>query len=300
MVKLIQEKIGIRIALLVNVFILIVMGIGAIMIFNQQGHQFEKQLLERGKLASVAGAKAVARILEEAVDNGVMPLNEILDTNYEEIPGFKPEKYHTRYDWYTDKAILSLQDEILTFPDILYAVAQDINTYIPTHNTRFNQPITGDQQKDLMGNRTKRFFKDEVGQKASKNKEPGFLQLYPRDTGQMVWDISSPIYVKGKHWGCFRMGFELGTIQEAKKNLMVSLGVNICVIMLVSMLLTFLLINSALKPLSEFTRIASELADGNVDQKIEFKSQDEIGKLADVLERLRVSLKAAMDRLRRA
>ena len=43
----------------------------------------------------------------------------------------------------------------------------------------------------------------------------------------------------------------------------------------------------------------AELADGKVDQKIVSKSNDEIGQLADVLERLRISLKAAMDRLSR-
>ena len=42
--------------------------------------------------------------------------------------------------------------------------------------------------------------------------------------------------------------------------------------------------------------IVSELPDGKVGQKIESKSNDEIGQRADVLERLRVSLKAAMDR----
>ena len=43
----------------------------------------------------------------------------------------------------------------------------------------------------------------------------------------------------------------------------------------------------------------SDLADGDVDQKILFKRKDEIGKVAEALERLRISLKAAIERLMR-
>ena len=299
MIQLIQRKIGVRIALQVNLVLLLVLTIGGVLIYQQQSRRFEDQLLDKGKLATVVGAKSVGRILEEAVDNGVLTLQEALDVEYTEIPGFTPAKYHTRYDWYTDKAILTLQDEILKSPDILYAVAQDVNGYIPTHNTRYNQPITGDPQKDLVGNRSKRIFSDEVGLKVGKNESPGFVQVYPRDTGEMVWDISSPIYVKGKHWGGFRMGFGLAAVNRAKDSLLTSLVITLALILLVSMASTFILINRTLLPLKDFTRIASNLADGNVGEKIEYRGPDEIGRLADVLERLRMSLKAAMDRLSR-
>ena len=175
----------------------------------------------------------------------------------------------------------------------------DINGYLPTHNTRYQQPITGDVQKDLVGNRTKRIFNDEVGIKAAKNTEEGFLQIYHRDTGEVMWDISSPIYVKGKHWGGFRIGFSLDDINAAKKDLRTSLIITFAVILVFSIISIFIIVNGALKPLSHFTKIASDLADGKVDEKIESTSEDEIGKLADVLERLRVSLKAAMERLKR-
>ncbi len=295
-----KRKIGIRVTLLVNIILFIMMTIGGLVIYYQEAELYKQYLIEKGKLASMIGARSVSTVLEEAIDNGVLTLKEIVTTNkYEEIPGFDPPKYHTAYDWYTDKSILALQDEFLKSPDILYAVAEDIKGYVPTHNTRYNKPITGDRKKDLVGNRSKRFFTDPIAMKAVANETPGLLQLYPRDTGEMVWDISSPIYIKGKHWGCFRIGFELGTIKKAQKNLMLYLGITILMILIISICATSVVINSVLRPLGEFTRMASDLADGNVDDKIESKSEDEIGKLADVLERLRVSLKAAMDRLSR-
>ncbi len=71
------------------------------------------------------------------------------------------------------------------------------------------------------------------------------------------------------------------------------------IILLVSLVMVFIVVSRSLKPLSHFTKVASDFADGKVDKKIEVKGQDEIARLADVLERLRVSLKAAMDRLQK-
>ncbi|MEJ7553964.1 MAG: HAMP domain-containing protein, partial [Aquificaceae bacterium] len=44
-------------------------------------------------------------------------------------------------------------------------------------------------------------------------------------------------------------------------------------------------------PMEELQRKAEEIAKGNVDEPIEVKSDDEIGKLAESFERMRVSIK---------
>lgn len=299
MINLIKNKIGIKIALLTNLFLFIITILCGSLHVYQLNKKYEQQLKDKGKMASMIGAKSISRIFEEAIDNGTLTLSDVMDTDYEEILGFDPPKYHTKYDRYTDKAFLSLQDEFLKTTDILYAATNDINGYVPTHNTKFSKPITGDKEKDLIGNRTKRLYKDEISARAVKNKEIGFVQIYQRDTGETVWDISSPIFVKGKHWGIFRVGFGLTQVNKDKRSLLFSLGGIILVILFVSMVSMFFLINNSLRPLSDFTRVASDLADGKMDEKIVWDTQDEIGKLADVLERLRVSLKAAMERLSR-
>ena len=71
------------------------------------------------------------------------------------------------------------------------------------------------------------------------------------------------------------------------------------VILVLSVIGIIVTVNRSMKPLEEFTQVASDLADGKMDQQIVATSEDEIGDLADVLERLRLSLKAAMDRLSR-
>lgn len=290
-------KISVKVAFMVTFVLLIVVVAGTYYIVNEQGESLEAQLLERGKIESIIGAKLIGRVIEEAIDNGVFSVKDAFDTNYVMIPGFEPAKYHTQYDSYLDKAILALQDEFLKDDSVVFAVAVDVNGYLPTHNTRYQQPISGDQQKDLTGNRTKRIFNDEIGIQAAHNTEPAFLQVYHRDTGETMWDISTPIYVKGKQWGGFRIGFSLDKTVQAKQMLQSKLIGIMVGILVVSLFVIFLVVNRVMQPLVYFTRVASELADGKVEEKIEVKGRDEIAQLADVLERLRLSLKAAMERL---
>ena len=47
--------------------------------------------------------------------------------------------------------------------------------------------------------------------KVAANTKPFLLQTYRRDMGGgnfvLMKDLSSPIFVSGRHWGAFRMGF---------------------------------------------------------------------------------------------
>jgi len=293
------NKIAVKVAVLVSAVLLIVIAAGSFYIIQQQSSSLEDQLLERGKIESLIGAKLVGKVLEEAIDNGVFSVKDAFDHDYQLIPGFTPPKYHTRYDSYMDKAILSLEDEFTKDESVVFAVAVDVNGYLPTHNTRYQQPITGDQKKDLVGNRTKRIFNDPVGIAAAQNKQPAFLQVYHRDTGETMWDISSPIIVKGKHWGGFRIGFSLEKTRMAQAKLKATLLMIMAGTLLVCVVAVFLVVNQSLKPLQELTAHAADLAGGKVNQKIEVKGKDEIARLADVLERLRVSIKLAMEKLAR-
>jgi len=291
------SKVAVKVAVLVNLVLLVVIAAGAWYIISQQSQSLEDQLLERGQIESIIGAKLVGSVFEEAVDNGVFSITDSFDQDYVPIPGFDPPKYHTKYDFYTDKAILAMEDEFLKDESIVYAVAVDLNGYLPTHNTRYQQPITGDQKKDLVGNRTKRIFNDPVGLKAAQNKKEAHRQTYHRDTGETMWDISTPIYVKGKHWGGFRIGFSLEKTRMAQAKLKATLMMIMVGLLAISVFAVFAVVSQSMRPLTQFTMRAAALADGDINSPIVATTKDEIGRLADVLERLRVSLKLAMDRI---
>ncbi len=297
MFNFITGKIGVKVSLIVNFFILIVMSAGTYFLVTQQSQSLERELLNRGKIQSIVGAKMIGQIIEEAVDNGVFSVKDAFDTEYELIGNFDPPKYHTKYDFYLDKAILGLQDEFLLDKSIVFAVAVDKNGYLPTHNTRYQKPITGNPEVDKVGNRTKRVFNDPVGLKAAQNSEKGLLQVYHRDTGVTMWDVSSPIFVKGKHWGGFRIGLSLEVINDAKQKLMTTLVTMMAGILFVSLVLTFISVSRSLAPLNKLTTAATSLASGkNLREEIKVTRKDEIGKLQETLDRLRLSMIIALKR----
>lgn len=173
-------------------------------------HIVEEEIQEKGRKLAREGALVMAEILEQALAKGHLTRSQLFDTNYREIPGTMPQKYHTEYDAYTDLNIQKPLDNYLASDDqLFFAVLVDKNGYLPTHNSRYSKPLTGDPEKDNLGNRTKRMFNDPVGLAAAENLEPVLVQAYNRDTGEKMWDISAPVYLDGEHWGAFRVGYSM-------------------------------------------------------------------------------------------
>ena len=73
----------------------------------------------------------------------------------------------------------------------------------------------------------------------------------------------------------------------------------IVIAILFSILLTYITAGRLTKPIEEITEAANKISLGDMDVSIQVKSGDEIEKLGDSLERMRISLKSAIERLRR-
>ena len=153
-------------------------------------------------------AKSISKALSDAVDRGQIKLEDLFDQNYSPIPNTKPAKFHTKFDSFCDKVLPAIQEPVLDGnKEVTYAISCDRRGYVPTHNNRFCQALTGDEKKDFVGNRTKRVFGDPVGKRCGDHELPFLLQTYRRDTGEIMHDISAPVYVKGRHWGGLRIGY---------------------------------------------------------------------------------------------
>jgi methyl-accepting chemotaxis protein len=156
-----------------------------------------------------AAAQECGAALEKAIDSHALKEADVFDRLYVPIPNTDPPKFHTRYDAYTDQAILPIEEKYLAKdPHIAFVVLVDKNGYLPTHNLKYTKPLTGDRAKDLVGNRTKRLFNDKTGLSAARNKQPVLVQEYKRDSGELMKDCSVPVFVKGKHWGALRFGYK--------------------------------------------------------------------------------------------
>ena len=153
-------------------------------------------------------ARSIGAAFEQAIDQRRLALEDLFDTSYLPIPDTKPKKFHTRYDAFCDKLLPALQEPVLqSAAEIAYAIACDRRGYVPTHNARYCQALTGDEKLDTAGNRTKRIFDDPVGSRCGDHRLPFLLQTYRRDTGEIMHDMSAPVMVKGRHWGGVRVGY---------------------------------------------------------------------------------------------
>ena len=153
-------------------------------------------------------ADRIGALLHESVERGEISSADLFSNQYRPIAGTNPQKFTSPFDRLTDRLLPQLQEAFLErHPEVQYAIATDTAGYVPTHNKRFSQKLTGDPAKDLVGNRTKRIFTDRTGSRCGAHTDPVLIQTYKRDTGEVMHDLSVPIFVGGRHWGGFRVGY---------------------------------------------------------------------------------------------
>jgi methyl-accepting chemotaxis protein len=159
-------------------------------------------------------AKQISAAFESAVARGEIRLEQLMDENYREIPGTDPRQYLTDYVEFTDRILPAIQDPIQKIdPRIVFCVAWAKGGYLPTHNPNYRLPQGKDPVWNNANCRNRRLFNDRAVKKVAANTKPFLLQTYRRDMGGgnfvLMKDLSSPIHVRGRHWGAFRMGFRL-------------------------------------------------------------------------------------------
>ncbi len=160
-------------------------------------------------------AKRISDLFENAVAQGDITLAQLMDENYREIAGTDPKQYLTDYVSFTDRVLPAIQDPIQKAdPRIVFCVAWARGGYLPTHNPNYRQPQGPDPVWNNANCRNRRLFNDRAVSKVAANTKPFLLQTYRRDMGGgnfvLMKDLSSPIFVGGRHWGAFRMGFRQG------------------------------------------------------------------------------------------
>ncbi len=160
------------------------------------------------RLFAQNAAAEIGRLFEQAVANGRISMDDLFDRVYTPIVNTNPQKYRTRFDTFTDLVLPAIQEPIIaSYSNIAYAGAVDDRGYFPTHNQCYSKSLTGVYDTDLANNRTKRIFADRTGSRCGSNQAPFLLQTYKRDTGEIMHDVSAPIFVRGRHWGGFRLGY---------------------------------------------------------------------------------------------
>jgi methyl-accepting chemotaxis protein len=148
------------------------------------------------------------QVLEKWLDSKAVTEERLFARLYYPMPNTDPVKYTTEYDALSDNDIAPIQEKYLSKASYLsYVVMNDVNGYVPTHNQKHRQPLTGNRAVDLVNNRTKRMFMTMVGYRSSRNVAPFLVTVNERDNGERAMNLSVPVYVRGKHWGAVRLGY---------------------------------------------------------------------------------------------
>jgi len=301
-----SSKLQTRITVIVIAALIPIIGVWVWGAVTRESQRLEELLLQKAQATSINGAAVIGQVFEDAIASGELTKAQVFDTNYIQYSIFNPalfptfsgdpttlNKYHTAYDAYTDQHIQKIIDSFLFDKDVIYAVPVDKNGYLPTHNTPFSTG-NGNPATD----RTKQIFNDAVGIKAAQNLQQTLQQVYPRpNTNQILWDVSSPIYVNGEHWGAFRVGIELAQnqqriIQATQEYLIAGL-----ILLLIISIFAWALGRYLSAPIIRLTDAAKQFASGQIDRQVNIQSRDEIGTLAEAFNTMTGRLRTIISNL---
>jgi len=304
------KKLSVKVSLVLIAVMAAVMGVFTWYLARDLTQETNKVILEKGIASAQTGATIMGGMLDHIIDNGFFSVNEVFDFTLTPIRlpkrimdgyrGASPKdleavrKYHyaSTLDSYLDNQIINIQEQFLKDPQIVYAALLDVNGYLPTHNAKFSAPLTGDFRQDQDRNRTKRIFSDPVALAVNRNaKEPFLRQVYRRDTGQTTWDISAPVFVKGRHWGAFRVGISMELTRQA----IAALSRKLLVLMGLLLLVTVLIINRVtdllMRPLDRLHDGVERVAKGDLSSRLEVVADDEISDLARAFNKMMEDLR---------
>ena len=159
-------------------------------------------------------AALVAERVEAAIDAGRIALDAVFSADYRPIPGTDPLKEKTPFSDFAMAELQGVLDDAFAFhPNVMYCCPMDRNCYLPVHNARFcEEPRPDDAAWNQANSRHWRRYAEAVHVNGARNTKPVLIQVYRRDMGHtqmVVVDLSSPIVIKGRHWGTIRFGYSV-------------------------------------------------------------------------------------------
>jgi flagellar biosynthesis/type III secretory pathway chaperone len=144
----------------------------------------------------------ITSAFERGLERGATSLDQLLSRDY--VP-LSDDKIMAPAQEFYDQ---TLQDVLANSPlcSSLYAHASDRNGYIP-----FRAHINEQQEKLI---KPELNLSDDWGTlKAARNLKPSLIQIskiqHGNEPEQLLKNVSVPIFVRGRHWGCAEMAFPL-------------------------------------------------------------------------------------------
>lgn len=168
-----------------------IIGYGGFETMTQLGHEWARQIMQ---------------VMEQVGGRGV----DLFANNYQALnPQDKHVQYMTAYVRDLEPVLQPVLDKFLEQqPEFAYAVASNTDGYVPVHHAKVSKPRTGDEEVDNTYSRNMRkYFDSRAEKRRCTHESPFLLQTFIRDTGEILNDLSIPLYVSGRRWGSLIIGF---------------------------------------------------------------------------------------------
>jgi methyl-accepting chemotaxis protein len=165
-------------------------------------------------LISIAQAQAreIEALIERAVADGRISLDDVFDTEYRPIPHTNPQQYMTRFCDFADANIRPILDRVMTQERrAIAAVISDVNSYLPTHISERSQPQGEDPDWNAANCRNRCNTMDETTLRAIRSDNPVMVAAFRWELGAgnvvVAKDIFVPLHICGRRWGNFELAY---------------------------------------------------------------------------------------------
>jgi methyl-accepting chemotaxis protein len=260
-----MKKIGLGLKIMFFTFLLLVITAGILIYFSYQTSKTDLEV-------------SIGQRLESIASTGALMIDGDLHRQITSMADVKGEAFLKLQEVLRKiKKANNLKEELYTFQ----RKGDKLHYVVMSHE---GTPFVGDTYQ----------IREEMWPALNEGK-PSHTKIFRDEHG--IWmSAYAPIYdSSGSIAGILDVDIKLMEFQQElskKVNRLITISV---ILMMVAIILSFLLSRGLVKKLRYLSDITQKISTGMMDRSISIKSKDEVGELAASLERMRVSLKMAME-----
>jgi methyl-accepting chemotaxis protein len=150
-------------------------------------------------------------VIEGAIDDGEMSLEDVFDREYQLVEGSNPVQYDVRFNSEADRLVRPLLDRTKAGDNrIIGSAIGDMNGYLPTHLSERSHPQGPDPVWNDEHCRNRRIMIDDQTRMALASDNPATLATYRMELGEKwipVKNVYVPLWIKGRRWGNFELAY---------------------------------------------------------------------------------------------
>lgn len=229
---------------------------------------------------SIVGTIIINRLEAQQLENVTSNMNQTLNSI------IRTSNYLSNSDW------TGIQDEInntltawrLSPDETIYAIDDTSTPKIIASSNNQNELINGKNALSYKSLNSELIINAFHGESSS--------SIVVNTNNEKEKHIAIPIFSSdGDVRGVFYMTHNLSNVFGVIKDAKIILTYATIIALFITTILGYFIANSITEPISDLTKKASEMARGNFDQKVDVKSDDEIGNLASMFNYLTTELK---------